>query len=744
MSSDDDELSAVILSSKGQTRNRRLLTVPKTAVSNRSSRQRNSQSQVSLVSMSSRSSSDGYGQGKKRRSAARTRGERAPRAATQRKVNYSDIPAFEDLDDESDVDISRLGKRKRSSIDPGRSRKLLRGSQRRDSPVGARRSGRNTALRDTQEVGEDDIPETATNNAVTRFVGAKEFFRALSSEDDFRIRHCQTCDTCYEDGDNEEKGLLVYCQGCTLSYHQKCLGKGTSREHLVTKIGEKNSVLQCRRCVGFSKQKDPLSPDQGLCMSCHEPGSSTTAFRERKTPSQEQKERENNNGIDPVTDILPDLINNSQQVLFRCMECYRACHLYHLPAKIGAIGDLDEEEAALARFEEYSRNWTCKDCLDKPADVVALVAWRPTDSENYKSGRTADEVREDEKDYLVRFKKLSYSKVQWKPGAWVWGVTAPAMRKAFFKRDNGYNLPKMTTQDAVPEEYLRVDIVFDVEYTNLVKQSTEKIAKARVKEVKRALVKFKGLGYEDVLWEEPPPQEDGGRWDDFKTAYEDWVMGSFIHPPAPKTLEANITRVRSQNFAQKLELKNQPESLTGGELMEYQMQGLNWLYYQWHRCQNAILADEMGLGKTIQIIGFLATLKQFHGCWPFLIVVPNSTCPNWRREIKQWAPSLRVVMYYGSAESRRLASRHELFPGGAKELRCHIVVTSYDAAQEDEFRRIFKYVHWAGLVVDEGQRLKNDESILYGSLNALKIPFKVLLTGMEIIFTLVLNLTDEV
>ncbi len=116
-------------------------------------------------------------------------------------------------------------------------------------------------------------------------------------------------------------------------------------------------------------------------------------------------------------------------------------------------------------------------------------------------------------------------------------------------------------------------------------------------------------------------------------------------------------------------------------------------------------------------------------CDPFLVVVPNSTCLNWRREIKKWAPAIRVVTYYGSSESRKLAQKYELFPGGAKDLRCHVVVTSYDAAQDIEFRKVFRGVHWAGLVVDEGQRLKNDKNILYGALNGLRIPFKVLLTG---------------
>ncbi|KAL2043690.1 hypothetical protein ABVK25_012528 [Lepraria finkii] len=247
------------------------------------------------------------------------------------------------------------------------------------------------------------------------------------------------------------------------------------------------------------------------------------------------------------------------------------------------------------------------------------------------------------------------------PGAWVWGVTPP-MRKAFTKRDNSNNLPKMSTEEAVPEEYLRVDIVLDVDYKDVVRQPTGEGRQGAHQEVNQALIKFKGLGYEDVVWMKPPREEDTERWTDFKAAYDDWVMGFFIRQPIQKDLRSHLVQMRKQDFEKSLVMKKQPESLTGGEMMGYQMDGLNWLYYQWYKQQNAILADEMGLGKTIQVIGFLAALKQVHGCWPFLVVVPNSTCPNWRREIKTWAPSLRVVTYFGAAEARKLTYKYELFP----------------------------------------------------------------------------------
>ena len=722
--------------SKPKTRGLPKTKGSKSTSSGRTSRQRKPQSQLSLMSLSSQSDGDVYVGRGNRRSAAQAHGERVTRVTAQKRINYSDMPAPDDvLDDESDDNLSQPGKRKRSSSSrsgPSKTRKLLRGPKPSDPDLmkASRRSDRNTARsRDMREVGEDDIPETAGASNVARYTVAKEAFKELPSDDEFRLRHSQICDICREEDDDEVKGMLVFCQGCTSAFHQKCLGPRTGREHLVTKIAPNNFVLQCRRCVGTAKTKDSLAPDQGLCLICHEPGSSTTAFRERKTAKDEQKEREDNGGEDPLTDVLTDLINNPKHVLFRCTRCYRACHMHHLPPRDQRFKDMEEEEVADARFNEYTQDWHCKDCLDAPGEVETLVAWRPTNMDRYEPGQTTDVIEEDAKDYLVKWKKMSYFKVLWMPGAWVWGVAASSTLKAFAKKDNMSNLPKMTTEEAVPEDFLRVDIVFDVEYTNIVNAPSEKIAKARIKEIRKVYVKFKGLGYEDAVWTEPPSPEDAERWMDFKAAYEDWVMGSYIRPPSRSTLVTQLNKVRAQDFGTELAMKSQPASLTGGELMAYQMEGLNWLYYQWFKKKNAILADEMGLGKTIQVIGFLAALKQLHGCWPFLVVVPNSTCPNWRREIKQWAPSLRVVTYYGSARARKLALDHELFPGGGKDLRCHVVVTSYEAAQDPEFRSKFKGISWQGLIVDEGQRLKNDRNILYGALNTLKPPFKLLLTG---------------
>lgn len=444
-------------------------------------------------------------------------------------------------------------------------------------------------------------------------------------------------------------------------------------------------------------------------------------LRKRLTPKVEQQLRQANDGKDPITPIDMTRVNNIGNLLFRCSGCHRGYHLEHLPPLADAD---DDDDVSSSRFEQYSSKWQCLDCLSIPGEIGAMVAWRPADSQT--GGNVASNLAEDKKEYLLKWRGKSYHHTTWMPGTWVWGVVSPAMRRAFLKSDKE-TAPKMTAEEAIPEDYLLVDIVFDVRFSEKPRERTEEADLTRIDKVVEAYVKFTGLPYEEAVWE-APPEPGSERWEYFKSAYEDWVRRDYIHIPNQPALKKHLAHVREQNFKSTVVRDTQPESMTG-DVMEFQKDGLNWLYYMWFKKQNAILADEMGLGKTIQVIGFFATLIQYHKCWPFLVVVPNSTCPNWRKEIKKWVPSIRVVTYYGSAFSRKLAHDHEMFGKDDSDLRCHVVITSYEAMTDDASRRVLARIPWAGLVVDEGQRLKNDKSQLYEGLSRIKFPFKILLTG---------------
>lgn len=546
-----------------------------------------------------------------RRKNNRTRSGRATRSS-RKEPEYIGLVDESDDTSSSDEDIQflqsdvlpRSRKRKRGVATRTRSTAQDVGGLMYEKPrrTAARRSERTTRhQRNMEEVGINDVYKSDSENArrpVPKAIGARETYKPLPGGNKFHLRHCQQCDTCGKYGSGPY-GQLIHCQGCSLSYHRNCLGTRNSRDHLVTKIGHADFVLQCRRCINHAQRKDITAPDQAMCQVCREVGQSCVPFRERKSAAQEERDREENDGEDPVAAVDPDLINDANNVLFRCVSCWRGFHFHHLRSKSDEMDiEQDDERIADQRFREYAKNWQCIECDTMPTKSSLLVAWRPIDLDTYITGLPTQDVNEDDKEYLIKWDNLSYFQCQWMPGAWTWGVIAISSRRAFLRKDDGNNLPTMNTEDAIPEDYLRIDIVLDVRFTSIVDTRAEEIDKARIREVDRAYIKYKGLGYEDVVWEKVPGPDDGDRWTDWVSAYDDWVKSRYIRCPKTTPLKARLEKARSTDFSA-LEKEKQPETLTGGELMKYQLEGINWLYYRWYLKQNAILADEMGLGKML-------------------------------------------------------------------------------------------------------------------------------------------------
>jgi chromodomain-helicase-DNA-binding protein 4 len=476
-----------------------------------------------------------------------------------------------------------------------------------------RRSGRDRVSKNMREQDMDEeiyADEVATTNT-PKVISIREIYQPVESRSLFATLHSNECDVCSGTGSNSNKGKspLIYCQGCSTSIHKVCLGYRSGREHMVTKVGHENFVMQCRRCIGVTIKKDSSAPRLDVCQGCGEVGAACAAFSPRKTSKMEEKIREENGGDDPITEVAPDLINNAEHVLFRCKRCHRGCHFSHLPALKKGKAPEDDDELRSLRAKEYGSRSQCKECIDHPDKPAGLVAWRLADRKKYQPGDTYYDFTEDEKEYLVKWLDQSYFQCVWMPGSWVWGVTATVMRKAFANRDEGNNLtPKWTKEEAIPEEFFRMEIIFDVEYDSEFESGSEKSEKEQISLVDRVLVKFSGLGYEDAVWEEPPSPEDKERWSCFVAAYNEYVVGVHFRNPPQSEMKKRTEAFHALDFAKKVEVKKQPASLVGGELMAYQKEGMNWMLYNYHKKKNVILADEMGLGKTIQVIALLATL----------------------------------------------------------------------------------------------------------------------------------------
>ncbi|OKH36871.1 ATP-dependent helicase [[Phormidium ambiguum] IAM M-71] len=166
-----------------------------------------------------------------------------------------------------------------------------------------------------------------------------------------------------------------------------------------------------------------------------------------------------------------------------------------------------------------------------------------------------------------------------------------------------------------------------------------------------------------------------------------------------------------------------PQSFKG-ELRPYQARGVGWLAFLERWGLGACLADDMGLGKTIQFIAFLLHLKEENALEkPTLLVCPTSVLGNWEREVKKFAPSLKVVLHHGDKRPKG-----KTFAKAVQDK--DLVITSYQLVFRDV--KDLQTVSWQGVVLDEAQNIKNPEAKQSQAVRDLEANFRIALTGTPV------------
>ncbi|XP_022872457.1 protein CHROMATIN REMODELING 4-like isoform X1 [Olea europaea var. sylvestris] len=244
-------------------------------------------------------------------------------------------------------------------------------------------------------------------------------------------------------------------------------------------------------------------------------------------------------------------------------------------------------------------------------------------------------------------------------------------------------------------------------------------------------VKWTGLPYDECTWERTSEPVIA------KLLHLVDLFFKFERQTLENDSEKHDSTWRKGNFQQSevITLTDQPKELAGGSLFPHQLEALNWLRKSWHKSRNVILADEMGLGKTVSACAFLSSLYfEFKATLPCLVLVPLSTMPNWMGEFALWAPNLNVVEYHGNMRARTIIRQYEWHasdPSGLNKktsgYKFNVLLTTYEMVLADSSH--LRGVPWEVLVVDEGHRLKNSSSKLFGLLNTFSFQHRVLLTG---------------
>lgn len=179
--------------------------------------------------------------------------------------------------------------------------------------------------------------------------------------------------------------------------------------------------------------------------------------------------------------------------------------------------------------------------------------------------------------------------------------------------------------------------------------------------------------------------------------------------------------------AQDLIATEQPSLVSGGQMREYQLEGLEWLKTLWMNGLCGILADEMGLGKTVQAISLIAFFKENKITGPFLIAAPLSTIRNWQSEFARWTPSIKTLLYHGGKPEREEMRRKHMRMQDQAKYDFPVIITSYEICMND--RNFLGNYKWKYIVVDEGHRLKNMNCKLIKELMTYNSANRLLITG---------------
>ncbi|KAE8350407.1 SNF2 family N-terminal domain-containing protein [Aspergillus coremiiformis] len=187
-------------------------------------------------------------------------------------------------------------------------------------------------------------------------------------------------------------------------------------------------------------------------------------------------------------------------------------------------------------------------------------------------------------------------------------------------------------------------------------------------------------------------------------------------------------------------LKSQPPGLRA-TLKPYQLQGLSFLVHLRNNGVGGILGDEMGLGKTLQTLALFQFINVYDSAvrsdrpGPFLVVCPFSVMDTWLSEISKWTPELTSIKFHGTPSKKGEVKR--ILTATKKNQRLNdldpvvdIVITSYETLVSDI--RWFRKFIWRYVVLDEGHRIKNNQSHRAHAIQSIRAEYKLILTGTPV------------
>ena len=197
-----------------------------------------------------------------------------------------------------------------------------------------------------------------------------------------------------------------------------------------------------------------------------------------------------------------------------------------------------------------------------------------------------------------------------------------------------------------------------------------------------------------------------------------------VHFSLPELCERAPQEVASKIIASFAQTTKISQHTSQHDLLRpYQREGVDFLGFLSANGIGGILADDMGLGKTIQTLAWLEWLtsnQKLQNKRPHLIVCPKSVVGNWAAEARRFCPKLTFKVL-SSSDCSNLAEACQ---------NTDAIVTGYASLRQYEAE--FCAAEWSGVVLDEGQTIKNPASQISLTVCKLRSAHRLVLSGTPI------------
>eukprot|EP00833_Pecoramyces_ruminatium_P009141 jgi/Orpsp1_1/1183173/evm.model.c7180000084178.2 len=388
---------------------------------------------------------------------------------------------------------------------------------------------------------------------------------------------------------------LYHCKHAIENYRDMLKGKNEKQlNEFIDFITSSLNNVSYKRCIyceneAESKTDDPIYDDFGPFYSCIK---CTSSYHIGCIPGykRNKKKYEENKNIcklcqeaDPICKVncihkdknkeYLDKINKLK--FFRCSRCDISAHFDCIIQEIKKKTDFSTNTIVKYIKSEF----LCDRCICWNSGIHRILTYRDI-------GETEETKK---REFLVKFKNTSYLHVDWVPEDWLKTINEQKYGTFINKinKENSYAVlygkppiwPK-SEKDAINPEYCKVEMILDVEFFERSEHNSFFSGEKKVnnilafeKKLKRVLIKWEGLLFSDITWEDYPDPEQNDIID-YRQALEYYLKVRNVTLTYPTSYDDLIRN--DTYFIKKFKaLTEQDPSIIGGTLKDYQLDGVN-------------------------------------------------------------------------------------------------------------------------------------------------------------------------